>query len=163
MRSGTSKPAFTLVEILIVVLILSILAAIVVPRYLVATETATGSNIKVQLFTMRRQIDLWKLHHNDNYPTLAQLQQGANDWDVLTNRTDDSGTVDAAGEHGPYVITPPDNPLTGSSLVVAAGAPVATAGWTYNQATGALKVILPADVDPVGLELAANDYEQVGG
>ena len=163
MRSAISKPAFTLVEILIVVLILSILAAIVIPRYLVATETATSSNIKTQLFTMRNQIDLWKLHHNDIRPTLGQLQVGANDWDVLTSRTDDSGAVDAAGAHGPYVITPPSNPLTSSSLVVAAGSPVAAAGWTYNQSTGALKVIVPADVDPVALELAANDYEQVGG
>ena len=43
------RSGFTLVEILIVVVILGILAAIVIPQFTNATQDAQGGNLKAQL------------------------------------------------------------------------------------------------------------------
>ena len=50
------RNAFTLVEILIVVVILGILAAIVVPQFTNATQDAQAGNIQTQLDTLNNQI-----------------------------------------------------------------------------------------------------------
>src|SRR5262249_3312377 len=80
---------FTLVEILIVVVILGILAAIVIPQFTSASESAKGSNLLSQLQTIRSQLELYQVQHNGSYPTLAQL---GTTWDVMVNKTDVTGT-----------------------------------------------------------------------
>ncbi len=152
--------AFTLVELIIVIAILGILAAIVVPRFSSATDTARANGALSQLVTVRKQLEVWKLDHGDVYPTLDQLQIGASDWAVLTGKTDVNGDPAPAGDKGPYFPNPPVNPYTNSSLIVATGAPVPSAGWTYDETTGIIKLILPAAVKPQATELAQGDFEQ---
>jgi general secretion pathway protein G len=156
-----ARRAFTLVELTIVIAILGILAALVVPRLSSATDVARANGAHSQLTTVRKQIEMWKLDHGDQYPTMAQLQQGAADWGALLEKTTTAGEIVATGEWGPYFPAPPINPFTNSSLVVPAGAPVDSAGWTYNPATGFLKLILPATVDPATTDLGALDYERL--
>ena len=160
MYSQGSK-AFTLVELTIVVAILGILAAMVIPKLSSATDVARSNGAMSQLTSVRKQLEVWKLNHGDNYPTLAQIQAGAGDWESFTHKTTEAGVVDADGPLGPYFPTPPVNPFTNSSLVVEAGSAVLTAGWTYNETTGVLKLVLPAGVDPATTELGINDYEQI--
>lgn len=155
--------AFTLVELTIVIAILGILAAIVVPKLSSATDTAKSNGAFSQLTSIRKQLEVWKLDHADRFPTLSQLQEGASDWAVLTGKTLADGSPSEIGTFGPYFPTPPMNPYTGSSLVVAAGSPVSTAGWTYDADTGVLKLILPEAVEAASTDLRANDYEQLGG
>ncbi len=127
------KRGFTLVEILIVVIILGILAAIVIPQFTNASEDARKSSLTTQLQTIRAQISLYKLQHRDQAPALADF------WDKMTKATDDSGDTFAAGtsESGPfgkYFESAVVNPLTGKSeLAATAGASV---GWVYDEATG---------------------------
>src|SRR5262249_26442431 len=64
------KKAFTLVEILIVVVILGILAAIVVPHFTNASTEAQAGNCATQLQTIRSQIELFRVRNNGNYPDL---------------------------------------------------------------------------------------------
>ena len=61
------KKGFTLVEILLVVTILGILAAMVLPTFQGNVATAKESASKSNLSTMRTQIELYKLQHN-GYP-----------------------------------------------------------------------------------------------
>ena len=61
------KSGFTLVEILIVVIILGILAAIVIPQFTNASQDARKSSLTSQLQTMRSQIALYELQHNDQF------------------------------------------------------------------------------------------------
>jgi type II secretion system protein G len=56
-----SKRAFTLIEILIVVVILGILAAIVIPQFTNASQDAQVSAVKSQLQTIRSQIELYRV------------------------------------------------------------------------------------------------------
>lgn len=67
------KRGFTLVEILIVVVILGILAAIVVPQFTTAADDARQGNMDTQISTIQNQIELFRAK-TGAYPTLAELQ-----------------------------------------------------------------------------------------
>lgn len=144
MMARKRSQGFTLVEILIVVVILGILAAIVIPQFTSASESAKSSSLLSQLQTIRSQLELYQVQHNGDYPTLGT---GANtDWTQLTGTTDVSGTAVAANAVnalGPYLQKAPTNPFTGSSTVAAAAA--AGVGWVYVEATGQIQAVMPLD------------------
>src|SRR3954453_3386064 len=92
MLARTRKTAFTLVEILIVVIILGLLAAIVIPQFTNASQDARESALASQLQTLRSQIELYKLQHGDVLPDLVT------DWTPLT-----TASIGADGNSvGPY-------------------------------------------------------------
>ena len=134
------KSGFTLVEILIVVIILGILAAIVIPQFTSASTEARQGNLKSQLQTLRSQIALYKLQHRDLPPS----QTSATFWDQLTKFSDDAGNVNATKttvfKYGPYYEAAVVNPLTNSS-VVGTAAGDANTGWAYDAATGKMKAM----------------------
>lgn len=147
------KAGFTLVEILIVVVILGILAAIVIPQFTNASESARGSSLVSQLSTIRSQLELYQVQHNGDYPTLAQLQAG---WGVMVSKTLVDGTINAAGDFGPYLQQPPVNPFEQSSTLAAAAA--AGVGWVYDETTGAILAVCTA-AKAADLGLTANDVD----
>jgi len=111
----TRKSGFTLVEILIVVIILGILAAIVIPQFTNASQDARKNSLTSQLQTVRSQLELAKLQHRDTpSPALLTGAAGAQ-WVELTGKTDDSYV--AGGNFGPYLNGAPVNPLNGKSDV----------------------------------------------
>ena len=104
----TAKKAFTLVEILIVVIILGILAAIVIPQFTQASTQARLSNLETNLQTVRSQMLLYKVQHNEKYPTTLSTQ--------LVQYSDISGGVatapDSTHTFGPYLQAVPINPIS---------------------------------------------------
>ncbi len=68
-RSRKNRRGFTLIEILIVVVILGILAAIVVPQFTNASQEATASSIRSQLQTIRGQVELFRVRNAGALPT----------------------------------------------------------------------------------------------
>src|ERR1041385_3789953 len=101
----TRKSGFTLVEILIVVIILGILAAIVIPQFTNASQDARESALLSQLQTLRSQIELYKLQHMDKLPDLVT------NWNPMTTKTDIDGGVAGALDYGPYMQSAPTNPV----------------------------------------------------
>ena len=100
---------FTLVEILIVVIILGILAAVVIPQFTDASTRAKDSTLVSNIQTLQSQFELYKMEHNDIYPWDDPATAGR---DVdgsaaiiarLTSLTDADGTINAAGAFGPYM------------------------------------------------------------
>lgn len=101
--------AFSLIELLIVLAILGILAALVVPKYSDATDEAYESTVKRQLQSVRAQIELYRTDHGN--PDLIAQQ-----WTPLVT--------------GEYLKQAPENPL--NELSVVAGAPAAGVGWVWR-------------------------------
>ncbi len=129
------KRGFTLVEILIVVSILGILAAIVIPQYQSNTSEAKLASLQSNLHTVRKQIELYKLHHNGDLPA-AVGETGDDFIRRLTTPTDESGA--AGGPFGPYLERMPANVYNQFSTV-RIGDPAAGAngaGWRFDPSSG---------------------------
>ena len=135
MRAQVRK-AFTLVEILIVVVILGILAAIVVPQFTSATQDAMAGNLQTQLDTLNNQLELYKAKNNGSLPAdFAAGGAGTAPWQLLIT--------------GGYIKASPSNPACPSvtaggdpmALSVGTGyaaAGVANVGWNYDTGTNTL-------------------------
>ena len=133
----TRKSGFTLVEILIVVIILGILAAIVIPQFTNASQDARESSLLSQLQTLRSQIELFKLQHKDKLPNLVGAAPAC--WDPLTTKTDADGVLTVAPDgFGPYMQSAPTNPVNGLSNVTdgdsALVAAASDCGFIYDYA-----------------------------
>lgn len=123
------RHAFTLVEILIVVVILGILAAIVTPQFATATQDSKAGSIKSQLGTLQRQIELFQAK-NSAWPDFAADQWG-----------DSASPATLIG--GNYIKLAPVNPAWPQAsdparyaIATTTGAGErgsATAGWLWNQ------------------------------
>lgn len=125
--SHRTKQAFTLVEVLIVVIVLGILAAIVVPQFSSASADSNLSALTTNLHTIRAQLELYKIQHNSTYPVLASFTA------QMTAGTQVDGTVGT--DFGPYLLTVPVNPFSGVNTLTTEAAGSAK-GWYYNATTG---------------------------
>ncbi len=112
------KRGFTLVEILIVVIILGILAAIVIPQFTNASQDARKNSLTSQLQTLRSQIELYKLQHLDQLPpALATGGAGTTPWAELVEKTNADHSTTGSPNFGPYLQQAPTNPLNSNTGV----------------------------------------------
>ncbi len=128
-----ARSGFTLVEILIVVIILGILAAIVIPQFSDASSQAKESSCRSVLQTVRSQIQLYKVQHNDALPGAG----GATFAEAMIGYTDTDGDVGDVNDYGPYLDKLPTNPYDNSTTVTeGTGTPGSGSGWYFNTSTG---------------------------
>jgi general secretion pathway protein G len=139
MKNRVLRSAFTLVEVLIVVVIMAILAATIIPQFTDSAKDAKASTAKFNLHTLRSQIELYRTQHNGVLPsaTLAELL-------ASTNATGGQGTG-ADYPYGPYLRQLPMNPFTNSTTITVitndpaqAGDVTGNGGWLYNTTTGGI-------------------------
>ncbi len=134
------RAAFSLIELVIVVVIIGTIASIAVPRLLSASERSTDAAVLADRTTLQRAIDLYIAEHAERCP--ATQPGGAVSTDAaafehrLTGKTQISGLVDASGGYGPYLRELPVNPRNGLATVrINGAAPGAnTHGWRYDSA-----------------------------
>ena len=151
-RHSRAARGFTFVEVLIVVLILGILAALVVPQFSNAADEARESSMRNDLRYLRTQIMVYRAQHNgvspghpggntSNEPTFEAFV------DQMTRYSSIGGsTADAPSEthrFGPYLQKMPTNPINNSAAIrfIAAGetfptSPEGDEGWVYQPSTG---------------------------
>ena len=132
------KSGFTLVEILVVVVLLGILAAIVVPHFTGASNETRTSALSTNLHRIRSQIEYYKIQHKDQLP--AATGETADDFlRRMTTRTDVDGNVGI--DFGPYMQSLPVNPFNNQdTLRIDGGAAGSnTDGWRFDTTTGAFQ------------------------
>ena len=95
--------AFTLVEILVVVVILGILAAIVIPKFSQVSAESNLTTLKGNLQTIRSQIQLYKIQHNDLLPGQTTFGGNVEENAFITAMTTNDG------RYGPYIRRMPKN------------------------------------------------------
>ena len=136
----TRNKGFTLVEILIVVIILGILAAIVIPQFSSASTEAMENALKSDLQTMRSQLELYSIQHLDHYAHVQSTDSGvtwvadaANFVTRMTGKTNQYGQITGT-TYGPYMQMFPRNPLNGLNTVRVDGAAAGagTHGWHFD-------------------------------
>ena len=160
-RHLSKRSGFTLVELLIVVVILGVLAAIAIPQFGSNTEDAKLSALDSSLAELRNAVELYYHQHSAVYPGAKKETDGS---DVstaaeaatafekqLTLYSDASGKTatskDATHKYGPYLKRGlPTNPFNSLSTVICdiattditTAASSGTAGWKFYIKTGRL-------------------------
>jgi len=144
--------AFSLVEILIVVMILGILAAIAIPKMSNAAQLARENSMKTDLQQLRTQLGVYKSQHavypgypngdSNATPTMAAIQDQLLKFSSSSGAT--STTRSALYQWGPYLDAMPTNAINSKSdwKILAdsdAITPDDTTGWLYQPSTGIIK------------------------
>ncbi|MGA2798197.1 MAG: type II secretion system protein [Thermoguttaceae bacterium] len=143
MNAKVHRSAFTLIEVLIVVIIMALLAATIIPQFSSSTSDAKKSALNFNLHTLRSQIEMYKVHHNGAPPKQSSFA------DQMTKKTNVDGSINAAsGLYGPYFQQPvPANPYNNSNaLFKYTASPTGTppsgsgdtgaSGWQYDETDG---------------------------
>jgi type IV pilus assembly protein PilA len=153
------KKAFTLVELLIVIGVLGIVAAILIPELQGHSARAMDTTAKDNLRILRNVVEVYAAQHNGTPPgylngDTTNTPTNASFAAQLTNATNVSGqtnpTPTALFPFGPYLPAMPLNPFNDSSTATVLAnsdsfpeeAPGDT-GWIYKPATKEIRINWP--------------------
>lgn len=140
-KTLSNRKAFSLVEILIVVIMLGIMAMIVLPKFSSSADDTRESALAMDYANTSRQIELYKHQHAGRGPETDESGSldTANFISRMTGRTTQESGLDANGEFGPYLMAWPSNPFiegaAASQITFGKDPPLArdgATGWYYS-------------------------------
>ncbi len=152
-RPGLTVNGFSLVELVIVVVIIGVLAAIAIPRFSRAADGAADAALKQNLRTMREALEMYKAEHKGAVPKDATAAE------QLTQYTDLAGNVSATASDvhpfGPYLHRVPPLPVgirqgnAGLFWTDAEGV-----GWLYSEMSQTIKAHASGEYESRGVDYA---------
>lgn len=148
--SNRKYTGFTLLEMMLVVVIIALIAAIAIPKFSRGAAGANDSAVAANLAVLRNAIDMYQAEHGNTYPTVATFVN------QLTQFTDASGaavaTKDTTHIYGPYLRSIPALPVGAAKGSTGVAAAAATGiGWIYTVASGTITTnTTTTEVDSAG-------------
>ncbi|TWT93985.1 prepilin-type N-terminal cleavage/methylation domain-containing protein [Stieleria varia] len=131
----TQRKGFSLIEMVIVILILGIIAAVAAPRMFGTAEQAEKNTTRQQLAVLRNAIEMYRAQ-NGSYPAANALPTAMT---ALLNGPFPAPTIGSArGDAAVYYDTD-----TNTSTPVVADS-TAAGGWAYKPANGSVKLNVAA-------------------
>ena len=131
------RGGFSLIEVVVVIVLLGIIAAIAIPRLSRGSEGSIEAAAARDLAVLQKAIDLYAAEHDGAFPHPNQIAA------QLTQYTDAGGTVSTqkvgSFNYGPYVRKVPPlkaGPNRGNSGI--ATEPGSGVGWIYNPVEGTI-------------------------
>ncbi len=151
---------FTLIELMVVVAIIGLLAAIALPKFGDASDSAKAANVQGNLANMRTAISMFYAKTNE-YPDLV------NNWDDLTGATasDEAGNDVLFTDYYSKSVTPKTPGMGGdpeannevytgttSGTGIVASSNVGDGGWAYYTTDGSIRANLDEGVYNQGID-----------
>ena len=127
MRTRLNQSGFTLIELVIIIIILGILAAVAIPKYQDLSSEAKEAASRSALGAMRSGIII--------YYANEAVQTGTADWPDLDSLATVGVVMEQAIPKNPYQLNAnaPDSIVTGVTKGTIVGA---RGGWAYKTSTG---------------------------
>jgi general secretion pathway protein G len=122
------RHGFTLVELLVVIVVLAVLAAIVLPKFMNSSRRGKESALRSDLKLIQNAVSLFDADTGYYPKTLADLTATSAPTTATAKGLDDSGTEAAYSPsdwHGPYLQELPKDPISGND-------------FTYSTASGSV-------------------------
>lgn len=122
-----NQRGFTLVELVIIIVILGILAAVAIPKYQDLSSEAREASARSSLGSLRSGITIFYAN--------AAVTTGTATWPTLVEVATVGDVMEQAIPKNPYQsdANAPDSVVTGVTKGVVVGA---RGGWAYNETTG---------------------------
>jgi general secretion pathway protein G len=148
------RHGFTLIEILVVVVILGILAAVVIPLASGSVISSQESSLGMDLQLIKRFVLIYKVHHLEiapGYPSgpgsTPTEQAFVNQATLVSNDNGQTAAIGTSGyERGPYMQMIPMNPMNKLKTIQMLGDGEAfpangdnSHGWIYKASTGEIR------------------------
>lgn len=170
-RNAVRIRGFSLVELVIVIVILGVIAAIAIPRISSGSRNAGDAALRANLQSIRNSIDWYYSEHNNTFPA-AGSDNGTTFVEQLTMYSKADGTTstdkDSSYPFGPYLrgkfpkLSVGAKAGNASVYVVTSTTPLAAspgedAGWVYNSTTGQI-IANCADLEKGSDNISYNQY-----
>jgi general secretion pathway protein G len=161
-RTGSGRRAFTIIEMLMVIVALAIMAGVVIPQVSSAVDDAKQGSMLANLHEITNAIERYRMEHSGLPPDQVvgrRLPQ-------LTSKTNVDGEIGTGPGYiyGPYINRMPENPLSDTANVyMVTSVPPSSLdkriGWVYHADSGQIwaglhaglahKLIEPTEVQAV--------------
>lgn len=134
------RRAFSLIELVIVIIIMGVISAIAIPRMMKGADNADVTGLQADLAVLRGSIEMYRYEHAA-FPTAAAIGT------QLTTVTQQDGSPWVSGEkYGPYIVKVPGLKTgahkgdTGFAAIAGppAGEDAGANGWLYDESTGSI-------------------------